>query len=74
MGKLIGYARISTSEQNLDLQFDALIKAGCEKKDIFWDKVSGAKAERAGLNQCLDTLQPGDTLLVWRLDRPMAFA
>ncbi len=69
MGKLIGYARISTNEQNLDMQLDALLKAGCSRKDIFSDKISGAKSEREGLNKCLESLEHGDTLIVRRLDR-----
>jgi DNA invertase Pin-like site-specific DNA recombinase len=64
---LIGYARISTGDQTLDLQLDALNKGGCER--IFRDTASGAKADRPGLTQALDILRPGDTLVVWRLDR-----
>src|ERR687886_70961 len=64
---LIGYARVSTDDQNLDLQRDALHKAGCEL--IFDDTVSGTKARRPGLEQALSHLRPGDTLVVWRLDR-----
>lgn len=64
---LIGYARVSTDDQNLDLQKDALKKAGCQK--IFVDKVSGSTSERKGLTRALDTLREGDTLVVWRLDR-----
>ena len=64
---LIGYARISTQEQNLDLQRDALIKAGCEK--VFEDVASGAQDERAGLAAALDFARSGDTLVVWKLDR-----
>ena len=63
----IGYARVSTDDQNLDLQRDALHKAGCEL--IFDDMVSGTKARRPGLEQALSHLRPGDTLVVWRLDR-----
>lgn len=64
---LIGYARVSTHEQTLALQQDALEKAGCEK--IFTDTVSGSKAERKGLTDALSHLREGDTLVVWRLDR-----
>ena len=64
---LIGYARVSTDDQKLDLQLDALIKSGCEK--IYDDYMSGAKAERPGLTKALDQCRSGDTLVVWRLDR-----
>jgi DNA invertase Pin-like site-specific DNA recombinase len=64
---LIGYARVSTEDQNLDLQRDALTKAGCER--IYDDRLSGAKAQRPGLTRALDQLRAGDTLVVWRLDR-----
>jgi DNA invertase Pin-like site-specific DNA recombinase len=64
---LIGYARVSTAEQNLDLQTDALAKAGCEK--IFTDTASGAKADRTGLAEALNFMRQGDTLCVWKLDR-----
>lgn len=69
MGKLVGYARVSTIEQDLALQTDALISAGCKKDFIFIDKTSGAKEQRPGLDKCLQQLKKGDTLLVWRLDR-----
>ncbi len=64
---LIGYARVSTHEQNLDLQKDALKQAGCEK--IFVDEISGAKAARPGVDQAREILREGDVLAVWRLDR-----
>jgi DNA invertase Pin-like site-specific DNA recombinase len=66
---LIGYARVSTNEQNLDLQRDALLKAGVSHKDIYTDKITGVKAERPGLTTALSHLREGDTLVVWRLDR-----
>lgn len=64
---LIGYARVSTDDQNLHLQQDALQKIGCEK--IFSDKLSDAKFERPGLQQPLEFARSGDVLVVWRLDR-----
>jgi DNA invertase Pin-like site-specific DNA recombinase len=64
---LVGYSRVSTSSQKLDLQNDALIKNGCEK--IFSDVASGAKSERVGLIQALDFLRAGDILVIWKLDR-----
>ena len=66
-GLRIGYARISTHEQSLDSQVDALQQAGCER--IYCDKISGTKAERPELDRLRDCLRPGDTLIVWRLDR-----
>jgi DNA invertase Pin-like site-specific DNA recombinase len=64
---LVGYARVSTQDQTLDLQKDALGKAGCTK--LFTDTASGAKAERKGLEEALAYVREGDTLVVWRLDR-----
>ena len=64
---LIGYARVSTAEQDTALQTDALRTAGCER--IFEDTVSGAKADRPGLAEALAYLREGDVLAVWRLDR-----
>lgn len=64
---LIGYARVSTHEQTLDLQLDALKKAGCETTHT--DKISSVADERPGLNQALAIARDGDTIVVWRLDR-----
>src|ERR671913_369589 len=63
----IGYARVSTQEQTLALQQDALTHVGCEK--VFTDTVSGSQDERPGLSDALSHLRSGDTLVVWRLDR-----
>jgi DNA invertase Pin-like site-specific DNA recombinase len=65
---LIGYARVSTNDQTLDLQVDALKSAGCEK--IFTDEgISGSKTDRPGLNEALEYARQRDTVVVWRLDR-----
>jgi DNA invertase Pin-like site-specific DNA recombinase len=64
---LVGYARVSTTEQNLDLQKDALQAVGCER--LFTDTASGARAERQGLTEALKECRSGDTLVVWKLDR-----
>jgi DNA invertase Pin-like site-specific DNA recombinase len=63
----IGYARVSTQDQNLDMQIEALTNAGCEK--LFHDKTSGSRAERPGFSKVLETLREGDTLIVLKLDR-----
>ncbi|MVM34953.1 helix-turn-helix domain-containing protein [Spirosoma sp. HMF4905] len=63
----IGYARVSTLDQNLDLQLNALQTAGCEK--IYQEKISGACKERPELEQLLKSLRPGDEVMVWKLDR-----
>ncbi|MGZ4865098.1 MAG: recombinase family protein [Halobacteriota archaeon] len=67
MNQRIGYARVSTDDQNLDLQRDALIKAGCNI--IYEEAISGKSADRAELDQCRKALRLGDTLVVWRMDR-----
>jgi DNA invertase Pin-like site-specific DNA recombinase len=64
---LIGYARVSTADQNLDLQVDALRQHGCER--IFSDRTSGARADRPGMREALDFAREGDVLVVWKLDR-----
>ncbi|EPO7716030.1 TPA: recombinase family protein [Klebsiella aerogenes] len=64
---LIGYARVSTGDQNLDLQKNALIRAECEL--VFEDMASGKNARRPGLKRALRRLKPGDVLVVWKLDR-----
>jgi len=67
MGEKIGYARVSTREQNLSSQIDALNNAGCIR--IFTDKISGKEIKREGLTACMDYLRSGDTLVIYRLDR-----
>jgi len=64
---LIGYARVSTDDQNLNLQSDALTQAGCDR--ILEDRISGSKSERPGLKEVLNYARTGDTIVVWRLDR-----
>jgi len=67
MRKLLGYARVSTNDQDLTTQINDLKKAGC--KMVYTDVASGVRANRPGLEACLNNLRSGDTLLVWRLDR-----
>src|ERR671937_1087250 len=69
MGQLIGYARVSTDDQDLGLQLAAWRQAGCHDAWIFRDTTSGVRTARPGLEACLQALHPGDTLVVWRLDR-----
>jgi DNA invertase Pin-like site-specific DNA recombinase len=66
-GALIGYARVSTQDQSTNLQLDALAKAGCAR--VFSESASGAQRDRPELARALDTMRPGDTLVVWKLDR-----
>src|SRR5262249_28649470 len=69
MGHLIGYARVSTTDQDLSVQLEAVRQAGCRDAWIFRDTTAGAPTARPGLEACLRALEPGDTLGVWRLDR-----
>jgi predicted site-specific integrase-resolvase len=64
---LVGYARVSTVDQNLDLQLSALREVGCEK--LYQDQISGTKINRPGLSMALEVLRKNDTLVVWKLDR-----
>jgi len=66
-GMRIGYARVSTADQTLSMQLDALRAAGCER--VYEETASGKQADRPELAQALKALRPGDTLMVWRLDR-----
>jgi DNA invertase Pin-like site-specific DNA recombinase len=67
MGHLLGYARVSTTDQHPQLQVDALTAAGCYR--VFTETASGARSDRPTLAQVVDQLRPGDTLVVWKLDR-----
>lgn len=67
MGHLLGYARVSTTDQDAALQIDALTAAGCYR--VFVDTISGSLDHRPELEKLMDQLRPGDTLVVWRLDR-----
>ncbi len=66
---LIGYMRVSTTDQSTDLQRDALLAAGVKPEHLYADKASGKRDDRPGLDACLKALREGDTLVVWKLDR-----
>ena len=69
--RLLGYTRVSTSNQDAQLQLDALVSAGVQKRDVFADVTSGSRAaaERPGMQKLLGYAEPGDTVVVWRVDR-----
>ena len=67
MGDRIGYARVSTADQNPEMQLDALSAAGCLK--VYQDTATGTKMDRPEWLRCLDDLRPGDTLIIWKIDR-----
>ena len=67
--RLFGYARVSTTDQELNLQVDSLLAHGVEKQHLYCDKISGTREDRPGLAACNGVLRRGDTLVVWRLDR-----
>src|SRR3954453_9962793 len=69
MGELIGYARVSTDDQRLDLQLDALAQVGVSSQHVYTDKASGSRSDRPGLAAAIKATRAGDTLVVWRLDR-----
>jgi DNA invertase Pin-like site-specific DNA recombinase len=69
MKKFFGYGRVSTKEQNPDLQINALKEAGCHPSDIYIEKISSRKKERPLFKKVMDLLEAGDTLVVWKLDR-----
>src|SRR6266566_7694989 len=69
MAVKIGYTRVSTYEQNEDLQVNALVEHGVEEDNIFKDKVSGVKTDRKAFSEAMTHLRPGDALVVWKLDR-----
>lgn len=65
----IGYARVSTDEQHTENQIDQLVKAGCERRNIYQETASGGRIDRPKLHDCLKHLREGDVLIVWKLDR-----
>jgi len=65
----VGYARVSTVDQNMDMQMDALKKEGVSEEYIFSEHISGVKTDRPKFQDCLKFLRHGDTLVVWKLDR-----
>lgn len=69
--RLLGYTRVSTASQDAQLQLDALVNAGVQKRDVFADVTSGSRTaiERPGMKRLLDYLESGDTVVVWRIDR-----
>jgi DNA invertase Pin-like site-specific DNA recombinase len=69
LGRLLGYARVSTDDQNLDLQISALRQGGVSEDQIYTDQVTGAKTERPGLDALMAECRDGDTIIIWRLDR-----
>jgi len=69
LSMLIGYQRVSTSDQDLSLQYDALVSAGVDPGRIFEDRLGGARPDRPGLAAAMKALRAGDVLVVWRLDR-----
>ena len=74
MGRLIGYARVSTGEQDLQPQLDALKTVGCPDADIYTDKASGVRGNRPGLDACVEALEAGDTLVVSTAGREVPFS
>ena len=68
-GMMVGYARVSTEEQSLDMQVEALVRAGVDRAAIYTEKVSGVSVRRPGRDMALKHCRPGDVFVVWRLDR-----
>lgn len=69
--RLLGYTRVSTASQDAQLQLDALVDSGVQKRDVFSDVTSGSRTaiERPGMKRLMDYIEPGDTVVVWRIDR-----